>query len=340
MLLAVLILFFVSSVQLSSVWGPIGTHGQELSPAPLIVCNKGCVFASIQQAIDAASSGSTVHVKPGNYQENLTINKKNLTLEGLDRDQVILEPEDPLMPLITIDDAQVVIRSLTLQAGSGGKQKNDDVGVRAIYIKGTSQAKIMGNRIVGPRNGTSIEVLGPAQARIEENQIQSASFGIIVGQGTDSLPQAQGVGQALILNNDIFGHSANGILGSNLLAQGNLIHDNMIGLSVQQTTLWKNKIFANNKTGVEVTGHSVELVSNEVSQNEDGIMLFMGYLIASENKVHNNRRWGFALWNKDCGYEYGVRDPSEVLVDGVSNELTGNMNGSLCPASKPWPRNF
>src|SRR5687767_4704344 len=39
-------------------------------------------YSSIQQAIDAADSGTIIHIQPGDYYEQLIISNKSITLSG------------------------------------------------------------------------------------------------------------------------------------------------------------------------------------------------------------------------------------------------------------------
>ena len=50
----------------------------------LTVCQSGCVFSSIQTAINASSNGDTIQVQSGTYYENVNVNKQ-LTLRGIGR---------------------------------------------------------------------------------------------------------------------------------------------------------------------------------------------------------------------------------------------------------------
>ena len=62
----------------------IGLGGQQLMAASEIVgsCGTGTSFATIQAAVDAAPVGSTISICPGNYPEQVVINK-NLILRGI-----------------------------------------------------------------------------------------------------------------------------------------------------------------------------------------------------------------------------------------------------------------
>src|ERR1039458_9658091 len=49
--------------------------------SPKTVCSTRCPFTSIQAAINAASPGATITIGPGNYYENVVVNK-SVTLQG------------------------------------------------------------------------------------------------------------------------------------------------------------------------------------------------------------------------------------------------------------------
>ena len=51
------------------------------TPAPNTVCAKNCAFTSIQAAINAASPGATITIRPGHYAENVTVTTP-VTLKG------------------------------------------------------------------------------------------------------------------------------------------------------------------------------------------------------------------------------------------------------------------
>src|SRR4051812_33148884 len=53
---------------------------------PLLVCRRGCPYATIQAAANAARPGQTVRVKPGRYVEGVVLKghaKDRVTIHGL-----------------------------------------------------------------------------------------------------------------------------------------------------------------------------------------------------------------------------------------------------------------
>ncbi len=60
-------------------------------------------YATIQSAIDAASSGDTVRIRPGRYSESLTF-KSGIRLEGETRDDVVIQCDAAKSPVLQIAD--------------------------------------------------------------------------------------------------------------------------------------------------------------------------------------------------------------------------------------------
>ena len=75
-------------------------HGETFTCTAQVVAGQ-----SIQAAIDAASTGATVCVGAGTYQENLLINKDGITLKGEGPEKTVLEPPAqprPFCPVLEI----------------------------------------------------------------------------------------------------------------------------------------------------------------------------------------------------------------------------------------------
>lgn len=89
---------FVSAAQTPALFagiliGLVFTGVGRAAPDP--TCVQVAAGESIQKAIDRASSGDTVCVDPGTYQENLLIAKDGITLKGAGPEKTILEPPEP-----------------------------------------------------------------------------------------------------------------------------------------------------------------------------------------------------------------------------------------------------
>src|SRR4029453_2412370 len=48
-------------------------------------------YPTVQKAVDAAEPGDLVLISPGTYQESVSVKTDNLTIRGLDRNEVILD---------------------------------------------------------------------------------------------------------------------------------------------------------------------------------------------------------------------------------------------------------
>ncbi len=98
-------------------------------------------YSTIQAAINAAKPGDTVIVAAGTYRENLNITKA-VTIQGVDRDSVILEPPTAGYG-IGIEGAgiSVTLQNITIKAGSS---RSFIIHVSGIYSFRIENVKIQG----------------------------------------------------------------------------------------------------------------------------------------------------------------------------------------------------
>ena len=112
------------------------------------VCSSGCFFTSIQTAINTTQPGATITIGPGNYYENLVVNK-SVTLQGSGPTTVIYPASS--MPICS--------------EGSlcGGSASNivlveaDNVAIKALQLRGDNpnltSGVLVGGEDIDARNG-------------------------------------------------------------------------------------------------------------------------------------------------------------------------------------------
>jgi len=175
----------------------------------LTVCPSGCEFAAIQAAIDAARPGDTIEVQAGTYRENLTIrNKRDLTLQGVGRDQVTLDGSaavgwEEIVPGVLIEEGQnITIQGFRIVGSRRGLEALDVTGLviaenlfednlrQGITLSSTGapvkQAQLLDNIVRNTQPdrdgafGIGVDVFG-SQAVLERNTIEgSADCGLRV----------------------------------------------------------------------------------------------------------------------------------------------------------------
>ncbi|MES2353701.1 MAG: hypothetical protein V4568_04705 [Pseudomonadota bacterium] len=200
------------------------TSWQEAFAWNLMVCQKGCNYATIQDAVNNAQQGDTIHVMPGFYLEDIIITGKSLTLKSEDNDRTIINGtgKRPVITLSCSDNrTNIRIASLNITGGNavitddvfvptgGGGVSNDRCGLVI------DDSNIYGNHALGTGGGVST---GTGSATIKNTSITNNSAS--AGAGVDS------EGQLLIVNSTINSNhitsqvSAAG--GGGVLNRGNL----------------------------------------------------------------------------------------------------------------------
>jgi parallel beta-helix repeat protein len=202
----------------------------QLTPKTWIVDDDGPAdFHTIQEAINAASSGDIILVRTGTYKENPVI-AKSLSLLGENVSQTTILAEN-IWKTVTIDASKVTISGFTIQ-GFGGVpfQPNN------IVISDTNQYSygnnITGNIITGDGYGISLR---GSHHYVSDNYVTSNGFAGIYLNGTSN---------NVITGNTVTGGktgitiaypSSNNILRNNTMIGDNL-NFHVIGYDIQSFT--------------------------------------------------------------------------------------------------------
>ena len=247
---------------------------------------------TIGAAIEAAVDGDTIRIAPGEYVENLHIDK-DLTLAGDgDRAEVVIagDPGDPnpvsidgdRWPVtVHLDDADVVLQGLTVQEvegdslsviANGGTQDLRDIVTGLIGVRGEASTSIVDSDV------TRITIRGPIETTVRDNTVRNMLF---VGNGASGR----------ITGNTVLDHPIVIDSGASVDIIGNTIRPipNELGITVEQAgtsaTVRDNDI-EGGRIGIHVEVASALVEGNRVRGNgEIGILVKQAPTIVRDNTV-------------------------------------------------------
>ena len=328
-------------------------------------------YTVIQDAIDAASSGDTVQVCPGTYDEQVVIDSKSLTLQGTGTSTTIIKPssESILTSLYTTGTQAgaffngIVIASIidVRNAGAAG------VTIRDLAIDGEmitalpAGAGHVSGIVFGETGGAIDNVLVedtkfvlPASVRTYSIWLDAIGATPVTVDVTDSTANQYGRnginarGDSITVsfeNNTIIGP---GMVGPDQVPNGVLLIAGAGG------EVKDNTISANHYTGATFLGSGVLLFQardgitisgNEIFDTDDAVLLNATSMATIEdNNLHNNVKGirleagaaGNSIGNNliDTNSLYGIDvddDPATPGNVALRNAITGNAAGVSNP---------
>jgi hypothetical protein len=308
-------------------------------------------FNTIQEAIDAAAPGDTVNIGAGTYNENLTISKSNIILQGAAG--TIINAENTAQAVITVDGArQVTLKRFTVQSGLVGiaatagaaviitdvtAQDNANSGIGILIYKNSTSVL---TNCTATRNGTGFEVGLSSSATFRGAIVATSnqSAGIAVNATSSIVFDS---GSTITANNnggrgiDIGKVSSLECRSGSIQANNNGDRGIHVG-SISAADFGGGSAVVtngNSSWGIQVSDSSVISLSNGTissSQNqEDGIGIFnSGKLHVFSNgtvTVENNARHGVNLYSE--GYILTF-DTGKLIVKNNPNAGLCLINGS------------
>jgi len=264
-------------------------------------------FSSIQQAVDAASAGATIWIRPGSYEESVIITKPVNLIGEVGGEQVAVRSPDPRQPVIQIRGVGGLFQNLTITGGLQG------------LLVQSSDARLEFNQIIGNRDaGVLIKGGSPLLRRNE--------IGWTTGVCAEERPTCEGGDGIRVIGLE------EGLLGPQII--GNTISYNynwgirVLGLEEgaapenKHISIEQNLIFANGRGavggGIRIEGPlSAEVTYNQVVNN-GGLASIQSYgplkLIIQHNYIARHEGIGIAVVQ---GLE----------VEASYNELINNNRG-------------
>ena len=214
-------------------------------------------FTSIQAAINAAHPGDKIIVKPGIYEENITINK-NITLvsESEDPSDTIVQGVDGSEDVFSVWTNGVSIKGFSIQ---GAKYAG-------IHLFGVTDCNITNNELANNACGIDLYMFSSGNM-LENNTIFDSVTGISLGDSWYNF-----------LNNNSISNCSSGISlfdSPNNTLQNNLISKNSEGIALtgesNSNTLTNNTINSNEITGMHIYGSSNNFIYNNYFNNTKNV---------------------------------------------------------------------
>ena len=297
-------------------------------------------YKTIQDAVIAASDGDTIYVKPGNYSEEVILNK-SLSLMPLigEIGPIILSGQGKETGM-TVSSDGCNLEGLTFQGYSGAavhllSRKNriennvfEDASP-AILASGSEGNSINGNLIMNCQGGVALRDASENNS-IDGNEITSCNISIFLGEADGNSIIENNISDAYwgiwldnssqvqIEGNDIQSRS-HGILllnGSGLYVSDNLVMIDDAGNSTSRASLLANVsdvVFQRNK----IDGGEIGLAALDCQNTE----LLYNNITQSNNAIYIQDAYGLNINNNSLiEGDYGIR------VDNSSqNSIIGNL---------------
>jgi len=256
-------------------------------------------YSTIQEALQNATSGDTIFVYNGTYNENVNIAKK-IDLIGEDRDITIIDGVAGGDNVVTIVNNDVLISGFTIQGDPSGQD-----GITVVTLM--EDVTISTNKIMDCAYGVRLQIT-TQRIVISDNIISDNEFAGIILQESDRNDIFEntvenngdwGISfstiskQNNISNNDVIGNYGGirlaGGSGQNEI-NGNTIRDNQLEGIILETlsngnTLQKNNI-SNNFAGIKLSSSNQNIIElNNLQDNDiEGLLIDIG----NTNQIEKN----------------------------------------------------
>ena len=234
-------------------------------------------FATIQEAIDAASAGDSIRISSGTFTENIVIDKE-LKIRGKSKTRIVAA--DDSEPVVTIAADNVELKRLDIRGGTFGVVGLD-----------VSNAKLLSLRVHNASShGISLFNFNADNALFSKCRVYDNGGNGITASGS------------LIKKCRVYKNGFNGIsLVERSKVESSRVYENgTAGVSLQDSSdcIIEKSRFWKNATGILVGDRSTGIVveNNVFSENlGDGLRIFESIGVARNNRSEKNRVGFFAV---------------------------------------------
>ncbi|MGF7117348.1 right-handed parallel beta-helix repeat-containing protein [Methanobacterium oryzae] len=275
----------------------------------------GYTYTNITAAINAASTGDTINVydngAPYTYNENVVINKTNLTITA--KGNVTVRAKNPNSAVFSIDPT-----------GNGSSISNFKItgatNSYGVFCGGSSYNTIRNNTIFNNWIGIRMP-MGNSHNTITNNTIYNNQEGIYIDGDIYTTISGN------IIENNIAGAFGTGInsQGSNhLIITSNIIKNSPMGIHLDgssNTTISNNNLLNNTDVGINLFSMTnCQIIGNNISLSTDGIILSTPN---PDYPTENNTIRGNNVNN--CGHGIRLDYANKNIIE--KNTINSNLMG-------------
>ena len=352
----------------------IGLSGQGFASIVAVTTNPACQpglahYATIQSAVSAVPTGSTIKVCPGNYAEQVTITK-NLTLIGVQFGTsdaaVVTVPGGglvtngvtdifgfPTAAQIFVQNAAVTISHLAVDGANDGLTdcSIDAIGIYYQNASGVITGNAVRNVLLAPalqgcQDGLAINVesnTGTPAVTISNNSVRNYDKNGITASGPDTGSPGPSV---KVTGNTVIGLGATSVIAQNGIqigygATGSVTSNNVADDIYTGPTYGASGILIYGSTGVTVTSNTVEStqygivpVTESASETANGTIIKSNHVGGTQtfDAIDLCSDGNTAQSNVIYGSaESGVHVDGECPPStGINNTVTGNTINEAC----------
>ncbi len=270
-------------------------------------------YPTIQEAIDAASSGDIVFVYNGTYYEDggVSISKNNITLQGEDANTTIIHGMWTAEKVVYVTGDYVNVSDFTV-AGSTASGYG-------IYVTGDN-CIITDNNIVESCYG--IYLYDSDNSTVAYNNASEREYGIYLSSSSNNT-----------IANNIANSNQYGIYldsSGNCVLKNNIANSNDydgISLSSSSNCVLKNNIAnSNGWAGIHLSSSSNCVLDNNIADSNDdyGISLFHSSNCVLKNNIANSSDYGIYLYSSSgCNITANIVDTN---IYGICLRSTSTNN--------------
>ena len=262
-------------------------------------------FATIQEAIDAASAGDTIKISSGTFTENIVVDKK-LRIRGKSKTRIVAA--DNGEPAVTIAADNVELKRLDIRGGSFGVASDNasnlrllslkvrDANADGIFLRQADNALLSKCRSFdNGGNGIFLEINSPGAVSVIKKcrAYRNASNGIKLEQGHGTRVESCRVYENANTGIRVFEMDDAQI-------KKNRVSENVIGLAVigrSTDCVVEDNVFSKNLSSGFLVGESIGVARNNRSEkNKVGFFVEDGlFWVFERNKAQGNSSYGFEL---------------------------------------------